>query len=212
MVRPRSSRPNRARPAPPPKVEWPGKRRADEPIDRSLRFSHVRLELDVEHEGYRAEPFSLLAPLTSLLHEREVESAEDLLQMTAQFLRALSAAGFRRVDHWEARPGGWLPLPEPTHAQLAEPVAHLLHALSDPSWERVGGAHTFAARLSGPDRLRLDFVVRRLHRERSHALSLELWGPISRRAVEDLVLRLHDDLPLVRAEVTAAETVRARRS
>jgi hypothetical protein len=209
MPRPRDAR---KRPAPPPRIEWPGKRHGGDPIDRTLRYSHVQVELDVAHEGYRTGPFSLLAPLTSLLHEREVESAENLLQMTAQLLHALSGLGFRRVDHWEARPGGWLPLPEPTHAQLAEPVTHLLRALSDESWAPVGQAHSFAARLSGPDRLRLDFVVRRVHRERTHAVSLELWGTVSRRGVEDLVLRLHDQLPLLRAEVTAAETVRARRA
>jgi hypothetical protein len=165
----------------------------------------------VEHEGYRSEPLSLLTPLTSLLHEREVESAEDLLQMTGQVLRALSGAGFRRVDHWEARPGGWLPLPEPTHARLAEPVAHLVHALSDESWAPVGQAHSFAARLSGPGHVRVDFVVRRLHRERSHAVSLDLWGPTVRRGVEDLVVRVHDLLPLVRAEVVAFEIARPRK-
>jgi hypothetical protein len=192
-------------------LEWPRKLRGSRRVDRTLRFAHLQVELDVEHEGYRPEPLSLLGPLTSLLHEREVESAEDLLQMTGQLLRACSGAGFRRVDHWEARPGGWLPLPEPTHRQLAEPVAHLVRALSDASWTPVGTAHSFAARLSGPDRLRLDFVVRRLHRERSHAVSLDLWGAISRRAVEDLVVRIHDQLPLVRAGVVAFDPVRPRR-
>jgi hypothetical protein len=147
----------------------------------------------------------LLAPLTSLLHEREVEDLEDLLTMTAQVLRALSGVGFRQVDHWETRPGGWLPLPEAAHPRLAEPVAHLLRALSDPSWAPVAGARQFAARLSGPERKRLDVVVRRLHRERTHALSIDLWGRSSRREVEDLVVRVHDQLPLVRAKVAAFE-------
>jgi len=176
------------------------------PRDRAFRFSHLRLELDVEHEGYRPEPFSLLGPLTALLHEREVEATEDLLQMTAQVLHAFTGAGFRRVDHWEVRPGGWLPLPEPTHARLAEPVTHLLRALSDPSWAPVGRAHSFAARLSGPDPVRVDLQVRRIHREQAHAVSLDLWGPVSRRAAEDLVVRLHDRLPLLRAKVVVAES------
>ena len=212
MARPLRRRSPGERPPQPPVLEWPRKLRAVRPLDRSLRFSHVQLELDVEHERYRFERLPLLGPLTSLLREREVESAEDLLQMTGQLLRACTGVGFRRVDHWEARPGGWLPLPEPTHAQLAEPVAHLVRALSDASWAPVGKAHSFAVRLSGPDRLRLDLVVRRVHRERTHAISLDLWGAIQRRVVEDLVVRIHDDLPLVRAEVVALETVRPRRS
>jgi hypothetical protein len=210
MPRHRAKPASDARPTSPPRLEWPHGRGPPTSVARSDRFSVVRLELDVEHEGYRPEPLSLLSPLTSLLREREVESAEDLLEMTGQLLHVLSSLGFRRVDHWEARPGGWLPLPEPTHAQLAEPVAHLVRALSDPSWAPVGRAHSFAARLSGPDRLRLDFVVRRVHRERSHAVSIDLWGAISRRAVEDLVVRVHGRLPLARAEVVAFELRRPR--
>ncbi|HXQ49075.1 MAG TPA: hypothetical protein VN842_04785 [Thermoplasmata archaeon] len=186
-------------------MEWPGEPRGFSRADRNARYRRVQLELDVEHERYRPEPVSLLAPLTSLLHEREVEDAEDLLTMTAQVLRAFSGVGFRRVDHWEARPGGWLPLPEATHGRLVEPVSHLLKALSSDAWAPVGSAHSFAVRLSGPEPLRADLVVRRLHRERTHALSLDLWGPVPRRAVEDLVVRVHDRLPLLRAKVVSAE-------
>jgi hypothetical protein len=193
-----------------PVLEWPGEVPGFSAGRREDRFRRVQLELDVEHERYRPEPVSLLAPLTSLLHEREVEDAQDLLTMTAQVLRAFAGAGFRQVDHWEARPGGWLPLPEAAHARLAEPVAHLLRALLDPSWASVGRARRFAARLSSADRFRLDFVVRRVHRERVHAVSVDLYGRLARRQVEDLVVRVHDRLPLVRAEVASVEKVTQR--
>jgi hypothetical protein len=217
MPRPRTARPNAVRPPAAPAVEWPGEVAGFARGRRTDRYRRVQLELDVEHERYRPEPVALLAPLTSLLHEREVEDAEDLLTMTAQVLRAFSTAGFRQVDHWEVRPGGWLPLPEPAHPRLAEPVAHLLRALSSTAWAPVGGARQFAARLSGPERLRLDLVVRRVHRERAHAVSADLWGRITRGAVDDLVVQVHDQLPLVRAEVVAldaapASMARARRS
>jgi hypothetical protein len=192
------------RPAKPPRIEWPGTVRRSSGAPASARFAHLRIELDVEHEGYGAEPLALL-------HEREVVDAEDLLQMVGQVLRALSALGFRRVDHWEAQPGGWLPLPEATHARLVEPVAHLVRALSDPSWAAVGGARAFAARLSGPDDLRLDFVVRRVHRERTHAISIDLWGSIPPRKVDAVVLGLHSQIPLARAEVVALEASLPRR-
>jgi hypothetical protein len=205
---PNTRRAPRGRPPRPPRLEWPGSWRAALEADRSVRLAHVRLELDVEHEGYRTGAVSFLEPLTSLLHEREIESAEDLLQMVGELFQALGSAGFKRVDHWEARPGGWLPLPEATHATLAEPITHLERALAHPAWAAVGKAHSFAVRLSGPERLRLDVVVRRVHRERLHAVSLELWGDFHRRLVEDLVVRLHDDLPLARAEVVAVEGVR----
>jgi hypothetical protein len=206
MVRRRPGRAASSRPTQPPTVEWPGEVPGFSPARRADRYRRAQLELDVEHEGYRPEPVALLTPLTSLLHEREVEDVEDLLTMTAQVLRAFSAAGFREVDHWEVRPGGWLPLPEPAHPRLAEPVAHLARALSDPSWAPVARARRFAARLSGPDRLRLDFVLRRVHRERRHALSIELYGRMTRATVDDLIARVHAQLPLVRAEVVAVET------
>ncbi|MCI4342862.1 MAG: hypothetical protein L3J92_01920 [Thermoplasmata archaeon] len=187
-------------------VEWPGEVPGFTRGRKTDRYRRVGLELDVEHERYRPEPVALLAPLTSLLHEREVEDAEDLLTMTAQVFRAVAAVGFRQVDHWEARPGGWLPLPEAAHTRLAEPVAHLVRALSDPAWASVGQARRFAARLSGPDRVRLDIVVRRVHRERVHAVSLDLGGRITRGSVEDLVARIHQQLPLLRATVAAVES------
>jgi hypothetical protein len=198
----------KGRPTPAPSVEWPGEVRRISPVDQTLRYAQVRLEVDVEHEGYRPERLSLLAPLTSLLREREVEDAEDLLQMTAGVLRSLAALGFDRVDHWEVRPGGWLPLPEPAHRRLDEPVAHLLRALSHESWAPVGKAHSFAARLSGNVPVRLDFVLRRVHRERGHALTVDLWGAVPRRLVDDLVHRVHERLPLARAEVVRAEASR----
>jgi hypothetical protein len=161
--------------------------------------------LDVAHEHYKPEPLRLLAPLTSLLHEREVEDAEDLLTLTAHVLRGLAGVGFTTVDHWEVRPGGWLPLPEATHGRLAEPLAHLQRALSNPAWASVGGARELAVRLSENGPRRLDLVVRRLHRERSHAISMDLRGTLLRRSAETVVERVHAEVPLLRAEVTAAD-------
>lgn len=216
MVRRASGHSPRRRPSPPPQVEWPGEVLGYTRDPRNESYRRVHLELDVEHERYRPPPVSLLAPLASLLREREVEDVEDLLTMTAQVLRAFSAAGYREVDHWEAQPGGWLPLPERTHARLAEPVAHLLRALADETWAPIGQARQFAARLSSHGGPRLDFVVRRLHRERVHALSVDLWGGVTRRSVEALVAQVHAQLPLVRAEVVTKEPavppVRRRRA
>ncbi len=207
MARRRTDPPSAPKPTACPVVEWPGSTGGASRARRAHLFRRVQLELDVEHESFQPEPVALLAPFAALLHDREVEDTEDLLTMTAQALRAFSAAGFRRVDHWEARPGGWLPLPEPTHTRLVEPVAHLLRALSDESWAPVGRARQFGARLSGSGQVRLDFVLRRVHRERAHAVTVDLWGPIPLRAVEDLVDRVHHELRLVRAVVTAADEV-----
>ncbi|MCI4365957.1 MAG: hypothetical protein L3K10_07895 [Thermoplasmata archaeon] len=188
----------------PPRLEWPRTLARTGSAPGTIRYRQLQLELDVAHEGYRSEPFPILAPFASFFHEREVEGVDDLLQMTARALEAFSRSGFREVDHWEVRPGGWLPLPEPAHERLAEPVTHLLRAFLDASWAPVRTSRTFAARLTGPGGTRLDFTLRRVHRERTHALSVMAWGPITRGAANELVARVHERLPLVRAEVASA--------
>jgi len=142
--------------------------------------------------------------LESVFREREVVEVEGLLRLTSATLHALASRGFSRVDHWEVRPGGWLPLPEPAHEKLTEPVGHLLNALRSGAWRKVADARAFACRLSGPEALRADLTVRRVHRERGHAITIELFGPISERDVAGVAEALHDDLTIARVQRTAS--------
>jgi hypothetical protein len=123
---------------------------------------------------------------------------EGLLRLVASTLHALAARGFSRVDHWEARPGGWLPLPEPAHEKLEEPVGHLLNALESPAWRKVANARSFAVRLSGSGAVRADLTVRRVHRERAHAITLELYGPVDGRELRSIEGALRENLSIVR--------------
>ena len=123
---------------------------------------------------------------------------EGLLRLTAKLLHALDSRGFSRVDHWETRPGGWLPLPEPAHERLAEPVGHLLNALRSPAWRTVARARAFSARLSTAGTSRADFTVRRIHRERGHAITLELYGTVSERELSAIEHALREELSIVR--------------
>jgi hypothetical protein len=123
---------------------------------------------------------------------------EGLLRPAAMVLHALASRGFSRVDHWEVRPGGWLPLPEPAHERLSEPVGHLLHALASDAWKRVGDARSFAARLSGTGDTRADVTVRRVHREHAHAITLELFGPVSERELHSVERALRTELSIAR--------------
>jgi len=150
----------------------------------------VRIELDLPHERLLPSPVPVLRKIISLLSEQEVEEEGSLLARAAELLHGLGELGYRRVDHWEVDPGGWLPLPEAAHAGRFEPVEHLRRALRSPAWGYLAQARGFSVRLSSDDGLRADARVLRVHREREHSVVLDLWGRPSgaeiRRTVEAL--------------------------
>lgn len=183
-------------------VDWPlaasgGRRRR-----QARPFGHLRLELDLRHEHLEEPAIPLLRQFERLLSERSVVEQGDLLRLSAGALHAFSLRGFTRVDHWEIQPGGWLPLPEPTHASIAEPVSHLVRALQSAEWRRLAEAREFAVRLSGNPKFRADLVVRRIHRERGHSVTVDLRGSVPEREFEALVRALRDRLPVLRSVVT----------
>ena len=184
-------------------LEWPTAAAGTRARRAPPTFAHVRVEIDLSHEIVREAGVPVLRQIEALLKEREVVEVSDLLRLTAGLLHALSAEGFSRVDHWEATPGGWLPLPEPSHDRRQEPVGHLLRALASEEWRRLAEARAFAIRLSGPARIRADAVVRRVHRERSHTLSIDLWGRFSKTVVHDLIGAVRERLPVNRSQVVS---------
>jgi hypothetical protein len=173
------------------------------PKRRPAPFAHVRLEIDLRHEQFDSLGLPVLAQIEGLLRERSVVEQGDLVRLSAGALHALATRGFARVDHWQVEPGGWLPLPEPTHASLAEPVGHLVRALASDAWKRVALAREFSVRLSGPARYRADLIVRRVHRERGHSITLELRGTIPARELEAVVRAMRVRLPVLRSRVEA---------
>lgn len=182
-------------------VSWPLGGPAHRTKDRRP-FAHVHLEVDLEPEVVRAPSIPVLRQVERLLREREVVEVGDLLRLTAALLHALAAVGFRRVDHWEVEPGGWLPLPEESHTKIEEPIGHFLRALANDSWRGLAARRSFALRLSGPAGVRLDAVARFRHRERSHSLSLDLRGSIPPRFVEQTAGALRSHLRVLRVHVT----------
>jgi hypothetical protein len=179
-------------------------------------MSHVVLEVDLRHERYDEPTIPVLRQFERLFRERSVVEQADLLRLAAGALHAFSSQGFNRVDHWEMTPGGWLPLPEPTHRTLAEPVGHLLRALSSDAWQPHARAREFAVRLSGPTKSHADLIVRRVHRERGHSITIELRGTITERDLTALVRAIRERVPVLRSRVAAFQyatgTAPARRS
>jgi len=169
----------------------------------------VRLEVDLVHEAFRRRGLPFVHRLEAVFREQEVVEVEGLLHPAAHVLRALASHGFSRVDHWESRPGGWLPLPEPAHERLTEPVGHLLNALHSNAWKRIGGARSFAMRLSGAGATRADVTVRRVHRERAHAITLELFGPMPERELHGIERSLREELSVARLRRVASSLAEA---
>jgi hypothetical protein len=188
-------------------LDWPIAYAGRSRLRRERPFAHVLLEVDLRHERLEEPNVPVLRQFERLLREREVVGPADLLRLSAAALHACCERGFRQVDHWEVTPGGWLPLPEPTHQRLAEPVGHLLQALRSPEWRRAASAREFSVRLSGHPKIRADLRVRRVHRERGHSMTLDLRGTISRAELEALVRALRERVPVLRAAVTELERV-----
>jgi len=170
-------------------------------------FSHVRIEIDLGGEVIAPNRLPFVAEIRSLLRARRIEEEESLLDLAAAMLHGLQGCGFSHVDHWEVDPGGWLPLPEPGHPGLVEPVGHLLKALESDRWQELATAHAFSVRLSGDGDRRADAVLRRHHREREHTLTLELWGRMPTYEVHRTVNAIREQLPIVRAHVTESTPV-----
>jgi hypothetical protein len=183
-------------------LEWPISATDGRKTRKTRPFGHIRLELDLRHERLSEPAVPVLRQFERLLRERSVVEPTDLLRLGAASLHAFSERGFSRVDHWEIEPGGWLALPEPTHKSLAEPVSHLVRALQSEEWRRLALAREFSVRLSGHPKIRADLVVRRVHRERGHSVSVDLRGWIAYRELEGLARALRERLPVLRSAVT----------
>jgi hypothetical protein len=57
-------------------------------------------------------------------------------------------------------------------------------------------------RVSGHPKIRADLVVRRVHRERGHSITIDLRGWIAERELSGLVRALRERLPVLRSAVT----------
>jgi hypothetical protein len=142
--------------------------------------------------------------LEAALAERRIVENADLVWLTARTLHALAARQFRRVDHWEVAPGGWLPPPElgSARSNAAEPVRQLLAALESGRGPSLARVRSISLRVSDLHRNHADVTVRRVHRQRRHALSVDLWGSWTKETIGELVGALAERLPIERTTMT----------
>lgn len=170
---------------------------------RGRPLHHVHLEVDLAPTPPDPHGVGVLERLEEALKERQIVEPGTLLLLTGATLHALSAQGFRRVDHWEVVPGGWLP-PPPVRARpgLAETVGHLLDGLQEDPASPIRKARSFRARISNLTGDRVDLTLRWVHRERRHALSLDLWGRWTPGEIDDLEGALAERLPIRRSTTT----------
>lgn len=170
---------------------------------RSRPYRHAHVEIDLAAEPQDPAGVPLLERLAALLKERKVVEKGSLIMMTAALLHALAARQFHRVSHWEVVPGGELPLPPGrTDDQPGEPVGDLIDALEGGGWSKVGKARSFSVQLSGPSGARADVTIRRVHRERRHAVTLDLRGTWTKATVQDVVDSIASRLPVAHSAMT----------
>ena len=192
-------------------LNWPLASPSGRRPRRVHRFEWVRAEVTLIPGMERESPLPVVRQLQDLLHEAEIIEEGDLLTLTAALLHACAAVGFRRVDHWELRPGGWLPVRARPHGPQIEPVSEFIGALQQDQWKAVAGARELAGRLSGPAGARLSFTLRRVHRERAPTVTLELSGAFTSVGVERLIAAVRRRLPVLRAAVTEYRPLPTRR-
>ncbi len=180
-------------------VAGPGKGRKA----RARPYSHVRLEIDLEPDATPPSTSPIVRKLEALVREREVVESADLLGLAGRLLHALSASGFTRVVAWSVEPDVALPSPATVRDRPREPVGHLLDALRQSKGPALATARSFSVTLteSGPNRV--EAVLRRVHRERRHSLTLDLRGTIPDAVLKDIVAAVRERLPVRRSAVTA---------
>jgi hypothetical protein len=139
-----------------------------------------------------------------MFQEHKRAEVSDLAWLAAHTLHALSVCRFRRIDHWELTPGGWLPPPEFSSRDPngAEPVGQLLNALEGETTSTFAGARSFSVRASDLHGNRIDVVIRRVVRFRRHALSIDLWGRWTKAAVQEIAGALAARLPVLSTTLT----------
>jgi hypothetical protein len=166
-------------------------------------YAHLHLEVQLKSDQVDPSPVPAQQRLETLLGVGKIVEVAGLLRMAGGTLHALSARGFRRVDHWEVSPGGWLPVPPRSpRPGKEETVGHLVKILEGENATAVAKARSFSVRLSDFHGNHVDVVVLRVHRQSHPAISLDFRGYYTRNELEALKGALSDRLPVLHTAIT----------
>ncbi len=166
-------------------------------------YAHVHLEIDLRSAVVQDSGRTGVRRVEALLRERPVVETSDLRPTVARLLHGLASSGFSRVDRWTVEPGGEQAVPGAIDDPSQAPIGAVRRAVEGAAGESVRSARRLRLELEGSGGNRAEVVVRRLHRERRHTLSLDLRGQWAHAAVKDVVSALRERLPVARSEVTS---------
>ncbi len=170
---------------------------------RARPYSHVHLEIDLEAVGAPPSSSRIVRQLEALVREREVVESADLLGLAGRLLHALSAAGFSRVEAWSVQPNVALPSPAAGRDRPKAPGGPRMAAHRGAQGASREAPRAFGVSLTEPGPNRAEAVLRRVHRERRHSLSLDLRGTIPDPKLKEIVAAVRERLPVRRSAVTA---------
>lgn len=185
-------------------LNWPVVAAGRRPRGPQRPFRHVRLEIDLAPDPAAPSPNVLLRPLEHALGELPVRERGSLAELARAVLHGFSAAGYQGVTSWKAGRIGSPARPDREAASPPRRVGEVLTDLSGRTDPSLGRARQFSARLRGTGDRRAVVVLRRIHRERRHSLTVDLSGTFQREEVHALVAALHRHLPVRSAVVTRA--------
>jgi hypothetical protein len=166
-------------------------------------YQHVRYVFDLATQPGQPIDHPTAEALRRVVDRKQLEAGSDMVHLAAAALHAMSARQFRWIDHWEVRPGGWLPLPDrKNRTGDEEPIGNLVDALESDAWAPAARARSFSVRLTDHAGDRADIVLRRVPRLGRHSITLDLWGHWTRESAGEVVASLSSRLPVRSSKMT----------
>ena len=173
------------------------------PAHRHKRtFHHVHLE--VRLKGGKVDPGTIpgWTKVLSAMKEQKVIESSDLASLAVSVLLALEKEQLRLVGSWSLVPGGLFHQGSRGMKEGSFDVRRLVQELERQNGKILTEAVGFHTTLTGGNGWMAEVTLFRVHRARKPALSLDLWGTISRERLQSVLSSLRTHLPVAKALLT----------